>query len=123
MIRDIYKNDDLNDLYPIYAKTRKEVHASTSKRMLLLHILFFVGYFGVLCTVFHHDSIAFYASMALISLFLSIAHFWINFTLFNWMGTKNAADNRQLEIIEKRISYAKDREFNKKGPASSFFYR
>lgn len=115
MIKDIYKDDDLNDLYPLYEKTRKEVHASTSTRVFLLHLLFFAAYFVVLCVISRPDSLAFYGSMALISLFLSIAHFWINFTLFTWMSTKNMADNRQLEIIETRIRYAKDRACNKKG--------
>ena len=109
MIKDVYKDDNLEDLYQQYYDIDAQVEKRKGRRILVLHVVFLAAYFGILCIISKPDSLGALAGLLIPSIFLTCGHFWINYSLFSWMISKAHEDNDRRDFIAKRIKFARDR--------------
>lgn len=118
-IKDIYKDDKLKDLIPVYYRVRKEAESKKRRRTMILHLVFFAVYFLIFLILVKPDSLFGVGAFLVISAILSCVHFWINFRLFLWMIDHNREDSKSYELLERRLRFAEERE----DPINAMFRR
>lgn len=116
-VRKYYTSDNLEDLYKLYHDVRQETRkASSCRRWLVIGGIFLVPAFFILSLFRELDFLS-------ICLFLllaaggSILMFYILFSVFDWLMSKDEAASDRLKSIELRIKIARERSGVKYRPS------
>lgn len=108
--RSIFKDDKLEDLYQLYYTVDKEVEASKGRRILLVFVGFIIVTFAITLSVMRATDSINILSCVVIAVVVGGGAFFVNFSIFQWLISKNRIDHERRENIKLRIELAQERE-------------
>lgn len=108
--RNAFKDDKLEDLYRLYHKVDKEVETSKGRRILLVFVGFIIVTFAITLSVMRATDSINILSCVVIAVVVGGSAFFVNFSIFQWLISKNRIDHERRENIKLRIELAQERE-------------
>lgn len=109
MIKEVYINDDIEDLSHLYCKEKEKADSRKAKRTVLICACLLLLYHALFCFIAGPDGLAHYLILFVPAVFFSIIHFFVNLSIFQWLISKEIQDNEHIEFIEKRLRFTEER--------------